>query len=118
MRSNARGVLSCVPSETLEVGADLFTSKSLCSTPVAVCLHNLGLMLFAGILLGCEQEIIPKLSKVTGLPVLNEQGFVVGVISRKVGTEVLACSWWSATGPCLCNCFLQHQSMQVGRLQR
>lgn len=30
------------------------------------------------------ESIIPRLSKVTGLPVLNEQGKVVGVISRKV----------------------------------
>jgi len=46
MRSTDRGLLSCLPSETLEA-------------------------------------IIPRLSKVTGLPVLNEQGRVVGVISRK-----------------------------------
>jgi hypothetical protein len=52
-------------------------------------LFNLGLMAPVGVLLDCVQEIIPKLSKVTGLPVLNEQGFVVGVISRKVNTGVL-----------------------------
>ncbi|KAL6762097.1 hypothetical protein V8C86DRAFT_2525069 [Haematococcus lacustris] len=46
MRSNSRGLLTCLPQDTLE-------------------------------------DVIPKLSKVTGLPVLSAQGLVVGVISRK-----------------------------------
>lgn len=51
MRSNAKGVLTCRPAETLE-------------------------------------DIIPRLGKVTGMPVIDAQGQVVGVISRKVGATL------------------------------